>query len=98
MLFRSPSIPKEIQAAERQEYPSTKKPKITPKSIDTMEDDTDEDSMNMLIDSILGEDNTPATALLPKTVPPSSVIDSKTSLARRQRQILEGKGKGKIRF
>ena len=96
-----PSIPKEIQAAERQEYPSTKKPKITPKSIDTMDDETDEDSMNMLIDSILGEDNTPATALLPKTASPSAVVDDLAALARRQEELLEKytkKGKGRIRL
>lgn len=100
-----PSIPKEIQAAERQEYPSSKKPKITPKSIDTMDDafddETDDDSMNMLIDSILGEDNTPATALLPKTTSPSAVVDDLAALARKQQEILENsmkKGKGKIRL
>ena len=100
-----PSIPKEIQAAERQEYPSSKKPKITPKSIDTMDDaiddETDDDSMNMLIDSILGEDNTPATALLPKTASPSAVVDDLAALARKQQEIIEKntkKGKGKIRL
>ena len=95
-----PTVPKEIQAAERQEYPSTKKPKITPKSIDTMDDETDDDSMNMLIDSILGEDNTPATALLPKTVSPSAVVDDLAALARLQEENIAKhtkKGKGKIR-
>ena len=65
------------------------------------DDETDDDSMNMLIDSILGEDNTPATALLPKTTSPSAVVDDLAALARKQQEILENsmkKGKGKIRL